>query len=228
MKKNYINLIITISTDTNEEDNEEELIESEDEEISNEMDMDNNKIEEENSSAFVSNQNFPFNPNSLLNAFISTILNDDENFLQQTNKIEHIYNSINLIKSEAAQACMLITQLIQNNNLGNTISMLHLIELLKYLLSKPIEDCREELIEKLAELCFSLFLYLNNNQALELNSKVELINLIKDVLFKFKIDQFELCIVLSKILTLIAIKERNTNLIDGQFIIDVIITTHLN
>ena len=122
---------------------------------------------------------------------------------------------------------MLIIQYAQNNGLENNISINYLLEILKYLIKKPIDETKNDVIGKIAELCFSLFYNINNKQTIEPSLKLEIINLIKDIFFKYKTDDGDLCIELSRILALISIKERNINVIEGQFIIDVIINFYL-
>lgn len=178
--------------------------------------MENNDSQKEST-----NDTLQLNPNHLLSPLIGAILNDDENFLQQTSKIEHIYNSIILIKCEASQACLLCIQHAQTNGSEQTIAITYLVELLKYILNKPIDETKNDLLGKLAELCFSLFYNVNSKQLVEHETKFNIIELLKDIFFKYKTDECDLCIELSRILTMIAIRERNTNLLEGHLLIDV-------
>jgi hypothetical protein len=198
------------------DEEEEELVESDDENC--------NEMETEQQSDVVDsifkNESITININNLFASLLTTVLNDDENFMQNTNKIEHIFNSVNLIKLEASQTCLSLIQFIQTNNItNNNISIVYVFEILKWLLKQSDDESTNDLIVgKLAELCSNLFIYLNNtNHNLEINTKLELISLIKDVLFKYKTDDYDLCIELSRILTLISIKERNLS--NGSIVI---------
>ena len=77
-------------------------------------------------------------------------------------------------------------------------------------------------MNKLLDLIFDLFTFFNqssNEQDFNLDCKMKVIELIKQILFKYKIDSIELCIKLGRIVGLIAIKLRNTNLNETKPII---------
>jgi hypothetical protein len=97
-----------------------------------------------------------------------------------------------------------LIQFIQTNNItNNNFSIVYVFEILKWLLKQSVVESTNDLIVgKLDELCLNLFIYLNStNFNLEINTKLELISLIKDVLFKYKTDDYDFCIELSRVLT---------------------------
>jgi hypothetical protein len=126
------------------------------------------------------------------------------------------------------------------------IELSHLISLLNLLATRPIEcflddgsqgetngdsknggggeDETETLLEKLLDLIFDLFTYFNELSVAEftLTQRMAIVELIKQILFKYKVDLPELCIQMARIVGLMAIRLRNNNIIEGKPIIYVI------
>lgn len=179
---------------------------------------------------------------NLMGLLVKTISQDDENIFQESDRIEHIYNSVKLIRNEALKTYLLIIEsfylnksnsdLNANNNqidIENLFVLLNLLiqkspEDLEFLLaSGSVETKRNESIIKFIEIIYDLFIYFNDSKRnlLSLEHKMVLLNLIKDILLKFKVEIVDLCVRLGKIVSLIAIKERDTNLIEGKEVVQV-------
>jgi hypothetical protein len=80
----------------------------------------------------------------------------------------------------------------------------------------------ENLLHKLLDIVFALFTGFNNDQlTFNIENKMKLVDLVKHILFKYKFDLIELSIKLARILGLLAIKLRNTQLNEGKQVISV-------
>jgi hypothetical protein len=168
---------------------------------------------------------------NLLDLLLKAICKDDENSFQQSDKIAHIYDSIKLIRGEAAKTYTLIVETfyLNNQNQTGTINLNHLFELLNLIATKSVEDFgndnkndAENLLHKLLDIVFALFTGFNNDQlTFNIENKMKLVDLVKHILFKYKFDLIELSIKLARILGLLAIKLRNTQLNEGKQVISV-------
>lgn len=168
-----------------------------------------------------------------LNSLLRTICKDNEQSFQETEKIAHICNSIKLIRAEAVKTYLLIVDSFYSNRPTTTVKLdlEHLFSLINFLIAKPIEEFindeeseREHMLVKLVDLIHSLFLYFNETSALaefDLTKQASLVDLVKQVLFKFKTDSIELCIKFARMIGLVAIKLRNENLTLGMPLITV-------
>lgn len=176
----------------------------------------------------------------IMDLIIKTVCNDNENMYQDADRIEHIYKSIRLIRTEAINYYLSLMKNLyaHKKNIGiesdTEIKIEHLNYALQYLANKPIDNFESDLNKKskrkndllfrLVELIYDLFSYLNsssNPNKLSMEQKFEIINLIKAILFKFKSSHVDLTARLAKILCLMAIKERDKNLVEGQPILQV-------
>ena len=168
----------------------------------------------------------------LMSLLVKTICRDNENSFQETDKIAHICNSIRFIRTEAAKCySLLIENFYLNCQLSGAefqvsdIEVEHLFGLLNVYASKPIEDLTEEpsgeeseaLLEtRLLDLIHDIFMFFNESQQFSLENRNKTIELIKQILFKYKLDVIELCIRMARIIGLMAIKLRNSNVSEGK------------
>lgn len=175
----------------------------------------------------------------IMDLLIKTISKDDENILQDTDRIEHIYKSVKLIKYEALKTYLLLIDTLYLNkqsvtlNLDSSMDTENLFVLLELLAKKSVQDLeslfsndlnqKDEIIVKFIEVIYNLFVYFNESKKIVLSyeQKFKIASLIKEILLKFKVEVTELCVRLGKILTMIAIKERDTNLTNGNELIQV-------
>ena len=169
---------------------------------------------------------------SLLKLLVKTVTKDNENIFQEIEKIDHISNSINLIRLESLNLYLIIAQNFYANPEPagfEVIEVSHMLDIMQLVLDKPVEDLvlkstneinKYDLIDKLACAAHEIYTYFNVRD-LNSEAKCKIVDLIKQVLLKFKLDHAGLCIKLARVLTLMAIKERNTNLADGHLIIEV-------
>jgi hypothetical protein len=213
-----------------------------------EMDS-NNHLTAQNLNKFIENSEISelknvIQSNKLMSLLIKTICKDDEDSFQETERIVHISNSIKLIRTEAAKAySLLVENFYLSGSLNssvtseskNDIEYDHLLSLLNLLSTKPIESFisenesdsnreNEALLEKLLDLIYDLFTYFNELSVFEfsLDDRMKVVELIKQILFKFKVDLPELCIQMARIVGLVAIKLRNNYMNEAKAIIAVI------
>lgn len=168
---------------------------------------------------------------NLMSLLVKTIGNDDENILQETDRIEHIYNSVKLIRNEALKTYLLIIEnfYLNNSKDSNTIDVENLFNLLNLLAKKSAQDLefllgsekKNESILKFVEVIYDLFVYFNNNSVLTHEHKLTIVNLVKDILLKFKTNVVDLCVRLARIIGLIAIKERDLNMKNGADLLQI-------
>jgi hypothetical protein len=193
-----------------------------------------------------------------LTLLVKSLTNDNENSYQANERIEHVYNSIKLIKNESLKAYLLLIENFYIDDLKNEtptgtlvppappatpeetgmnrsqqsdVDLQHLFMLFKLILDQssslpheqPAIAANSELTVKLAELVYDLFVYFNNSPVftLSLEQNLALVNMIKDILLKYKISVVDLCIRLGRVLGLMAIKQRDANLDIGKEIISV-------
>ncbi|RNA14633.1 hypothetical protein BpHYR1_029984 [Brachionus plicatilis] len=178
----------------------------------------------------------------IMNLLVKTISKDNENFLQETDRIEHIHKSVKLIRYEALKTYLLLIDTLylskesESLNLDSSIDIENLFVLLELLAKKSIQELesllsndlnqKDEITIKFIEVIYNLFVYFNESKqkVLEYEHKLSIANLVKEILIKFKVENSELCVRLAKILTMIAINERNTNLINGKELIQICAT----
>ncbi|CAF0707124.1 unnamed protein product [Brachionus calyciflorus] len=174
----------------------------------------------------------------LMDLLVKTISKDNENILQENDRIEHIYNSVKLIRNEALKTYLLLIETfylnkkLENLELHSDIDISSLFTLLELLGTKSVEDLemillpssnkKDESIVKFVEIIYDLFVYFNQSNVLTYEHKVSIVNLIKDILLKFKFDIIELSVRLARILGLISIKERDSNLSAGKDLLQLI------
>ncbi len=215
-----------------------------------EMDS-NNQLTSQNSNKLIENSDISelkslIQANKLMSLLIKTICKDDENSFQETERIAHICNSIKLIRTEAAKAYSLLVENFylsgsQNSTIAtetkSDIELDHLLSLLNLLSTKPVESFTsvnedessnsneetEALLAKLLDLIYDLFTYFNELSVFEfsLEQRMQVVELIKQILFKYKVDVPELCIQMARIVGLMAIKLRNNYMNEAKPIIAV-------
>ncbi len=151
---------------------------------------------------------------NLMQLLVKTIVLDDENIYQDTDRIGHIFNSVNLLRLESLDVYLLLV-----HKTGD-VKAQNLLELLKYIALKPKENLGHDLIDRLVNSIHEIYVYLNTKSSIELEAKLEVIELIKSILLKFQTEDCELCVKLGRVLALMAIRERNENLIGGYPIIE--------
>lgn len=166
----------------------------------------------------------------ILSLLVKTIHNDDENSYQEANRIEHVYNSIKLIRNESLRVYL---QLVENFYVKNTTTLVdnqlmdHLRVFMNLIAHKSVEDLelfeaanesgsggKNESVIKLAELVYDLYVYFDSSKSfsLSIDQASSLVSLIKTILFKFRISIVELCVRMARILGLVGIRLRNHNL----------------
>lgn len=179
----------------------------------------------------------------IMDLLVKTISNDNENIFQE---IDHIYKSVKLIRFESLKAYLLIIDILYLNiesdslSLDSSIDIQNIFVLLELLAKKSLQDLdslfsndsnqKHETIVKFIEVIYNLFVYFNESKQkiLSYEHKVIIANLIKEILIKFKVEITELCVRLGKILTIIAINEKNSNLLNGKELIQVYHTDQKN
>ncbi len=145
---------------------------------------------------------------------VKTIVVDDENIYQETDRIEHIFNSVNLLRLESLDVYLLLVDKTDDLNVNN------LLDLLKFVVVKPKDNLSHDLIEKLVNVVHEIYVYFNSKSSIEKEFKLEVIELIKTILLKYQTENCELCVKLGRVLALMAIKERNENLVGGYTVIE--------
>lgn len=189
----------------------------------------------------------------ILSLLVKTIHNDDENSYQDADRIEHVYNSVKLIRNESLRAYLQLVEnfylscdddsvdkkAVDNAQIDHQL-MDHLLVFMNLIAHKSLEDLellvpsaddaestsvdrKNESVLKLAELVFDLFSYFDSSKKFNLSVEqaATLVDLIKKILLKFAVSVLELCVRFSRILGLIAIRMRNTNLEAGKSVIKV-------
>lgn len=176
------------------------------------------------------------NHHRILSLLVKTITNDDENSYQETDRIEHVYKSVKMIRNESLSAYLQVVEnFYLNKDSSGADQMLfeHFSELLSLLVKKPGQDLdffeqtedssKNESNFELLELIYDLFIYLNNskNFSLSLENVKEILSLLKTILFKFKVSIVELCVRFSRIVGLIGIRLRGSNIEVARSIVKV-------
>lgn len=230
-----------------DEEDDEDSCESLDEEeataYANEMDVDDQNGTKTGSLKFSQSDMAEFitiiNQHEILSLLVKTIHNDDENSYQDADRIEHVYNSVKLIRNESLRVYL---QLVENFFLNQDATGLidnqlmdHLNVFMNLIANKSVEDLelfettmssgdKNESVIKLAELVYDLYNYFDSSKtfSLSIEHATNLVGLIKNILLKFRISILELCVRFARILGLIAIRMRNTNLDAGKPVINVI------
>ncbi len=170
---------------------------------------------------------------NLFELLVRAIKFDNENVYQDANKIEHIYESIKFIKTEACDAYSLIFKMFiaRNESIEELNVEKDLVDLLVFLnqnfnkdaSSQEEEKQNSKVALKFVELIYDLYTSLNNQNKLSMESKPKIVILCQELINKYKELSVDLTARLVKILGMIAIKERDTNIKDGLNIIQVII-----
>jgi hypothetical protein len=168
---------------------------------------------------------------NLFELLIKTIKLDNENVYQDANRIEHIYESIKFIKMEACSAYSLLFKIFSSKK--DHIEELNieksLVDLLDYI-NKTFneEDYTQEearvdskVTLKYVELIYDLYMNLSSRNKLTMETKIKILALCKDIVYKYKGFNIDVTARLVKIFGSIAIKERDTNLNEGLPIIQV-------
>lgn len=163
----------------------------------------------------------------LLDLLVKTLVNDNENCFQENDKIQHVHDGIEMVKSECLKAYTLLIEnfYMNTSTSGNDINLEHLSVLFTLVLNTPTES--NELIGKLSELAYDLFVYFNDLNAFTLQHYSSMIESIKQILFKHRIGVIDLCVRMARILGLIGIKLRDSNVTDGKDILTVILIESL-
>lgn len=175
----------------------------------------------------------------LLSLLVRTIQNDDENSYQDADRIEHVYNSVKLIRNESLRAYL---QLVENFYLNREITdtsicasahglLEHMFVFMDLIARKSEQDLelsdtagnKNECVVKLVELVYDLFVYFDADKSFHLSIEqyTRIVELAKAILLKFKVSISELCVRLARIVGLVAIHLRNNNLDIGKPLIKV-------
>ena len=161
----------------------------------------------------------------LSSLIINSFVKDDENIFQENERIEHLYNGIDLLRFESLQAYLMIIQSMDKKE--TVVEVVHLLALLRFCAQK--ENLKQNLLVKVSQVSHEIFaISFLNSVKVNQEIKVTLINFIKDILLKYKTSVIELCARMGRILVLLAVKERNVNLNEGQLIIQVSLGVVLN
>ena len=172
----------------------------------------------------------------LMDLLVKTLGNDNENLYQDANRIEHIYESIKFIKLESISVYSLLLKTFffkkpaGDNTSNNEIDPEHLIILLDYIRSSfKEEDFTEsdttnsdKLSLRIVELAYDLYINFATENKLTMDQKKNILTLNKDIIYKYKGFNIDLTARLTKILSLIAVKERDSNLLEGKLVIQVV------
>ena len=176
------------------------------------------------------------NEHKLLSLLVKTIVKDDENSFQETDRIEHVYNSVKLIRHEALKVYLELVEtfhLTKSSSTSLDPSLVdHLVAFMNLIVSKSAQDLemlfgndekKDECVLKLVELVYDLFVYFNDSSefSFSLEQQTQMVDLIKQALLKYRLAIAELSFRLARILGLIAIRVRNTNLQLGAPLIKV-------
>ena len=178
------------------------------------------------------------NEHKLLSLLVKTIVKDDENSFQETDRIEHVYNSVKLIRHEALKVYLELVEtfhLTKSSSTSLDPSLVdHLVAFMNLIVSKSAQDLemlfgdgndakKDECVLKLVELVYDLFVYFNDSAefSFSLEQQTQMVDLIKQALLKYRLAIAELSFRLARILGLIAIRVRNTNLQLGAPLIKV-------
>ena len=171
----------------------------------------------------------------LMDLLVKTIINDNENLYQDANRIEHIYESISFIKMESINFYSLLLKNfyskkpIEDNLSNEDINVEHMISLLEYVRINFKEENFTESVAKftdkfslsIVELAYDLYMIFSADNKLNIEQKQKILTINKDIIYKYKGYNIDLTARLTKIICLIAIKERDTNLIQGKQVIQV-------
>lgn len=169
------------------------------------------------------------NEHKLLSLLVKTIVKDDENSFQETDRIEHVYNSVKLIRHEALKVYLELVEtfhLTKSSSTSLDPSLVdHLVAFMNLIVSKSAQDLemlfgdgndakKDECVLKLVELVYDLFVYFNDSAefSFSLEQQTQMVDFIKQALLKYRLAIAELSFRLARILGLIAIRVRNTNL----------------
>lgn len=167
--------------------------------------------------------------NKFMHALMNSICNDNECVFQDNDRdrINHIYESVKLIRNEALQSFIQAYQLIKTNNQMSTIDLNWLIEFLRLMANKSQVDLSmtsssdennneednndNEILTKICQISHDIYVDVSdaNESQLTLDKLDLIVNLIKDIFFKYKTSSVELCIRLGRIITLLAIRLRD-------------------
>lgn len=172
----------------------------------------------------------------IVDLLVKTISNDSEKIFQE---VDHIDKSFRLIRFESLKVYLLMIDILYLNiesnslTLDSSIDVQNIFVLLEILAKKSPQELeslfvndsnqKHESIIKFVEVIYNLFVYFDESKqkVLFYEHKVNIANIIKAILINFKVEIAELCIRFGKILTMIAINERNTNLANGKELIQV-------
>ena len=153
-----------------------------------------------------------FNITSLLT---KSVAEDSEQIFEDIEKIDHISNSINLIRLEALNAYSTYIQSFYLEKQGpvTDIDVNHALELLQFMKDKPKEQLvlshdsnQYELLERLINTAHDIYAHFSS-KVIDHGIKLQLVELIKEVLLKFKTENSDICVKSSRVLTLMAINE---------------------
>lgn len=169
-------------------------------------------------------------------ALLKTISEDDHFSFSQ---VEHVYKSVRLVRNEAIDVYTQIMQHVsktdnqtQNLSVEEDIYFKHLCVIFDSIANfqtqtrlNEAENTENDLEEqvfavKLSQLAHDLFM--NFKERLNQDQILFIIDKIKQILFKYKLNYVDLSILLAKVLSLIAIKLRNECFVERKEAISVI------
>lgn len=142
----------------------------------------------------------------IMNLLISTICEDNEKIFQDNEKIDHIYNGINLVRSEAVSLYLMILQHcyldeIEDNLPLKAIEFSHLFAILKLLVDKPVENIfKNDDLNRIACIIHDLYSYFNTKEIND-QTEIQIIHSFKEIGNKLKTNYPELVVKICHILT---------------------------
>ena len=142
----------------------------------------------------------------IMNLLKTLICEDSEKVFQDNEKIDHIYDGINLIRSEGISLYLMIFQhcYLENNEKNIKLSKIdieHLFAIFQFLIEKPAENIfKKDDFNRIAFIIHDLYIYFNE---IEMNDEIEIriIHSIKEIGAKFKTAYPEFVIKICHILT---------------------------
>lgn len=161
---------------------------------------------------------------NLMKLFIRSITDDNEDIFQEDDKISHIFDSINLIRLEALTVYSVFRQnLYLGNDLNKQDMASDTLEILKFMKEKTLvidtENSKQNLLDKLVTIVHDMYADFGSSISDEA-IKMLIVEYIKDIMLKYKTESAELCVKFARVLTLLAINERQTNIVQGYRLIE--------
>lgn len=193
----------------------EELVSDEEEEAELNMDMEMSKEtskDELKEITLLKTAMKKFNVTGLL---VKSVVEESEAIFEDIEKVDHIVNSINLIRLEALNVYSAYVQNFYLEKQGSVVDIeaVHALELLRFIKDKPKEELmlsqdanQFDLLERLMNTAHDIYAYFSP-KSLDQSIRLSIVELIKEILFKYKTENGDVCVKASRMLTLLAINE---------------------